>query len=407
MTVHRRSNDPILKLRQRLKQLRYTDDRVAARLQIWHISAINFPQYPVYHERLRAQPDSLSILILLFLLQAEVELKTAESVLKKSLLHQLLKRGLLVKGKSGIVASTVSIYPCRGCYFVTDHHFRPPSVRPRTVPGQPVMHFGNDTYILGYLIPKLPKGSRVLDLCTGSGVHAILAAAQAPGSRASGVDLNPRAIDFAELNATINAAGSRCDFRYGSLYEPLLPGVNGEEHERFDLIVANPPFTPSPRVGKARVLFQDGGPAGDEIVGSLLKSLVERLKPKGVGVVLSMIADQKGRGHEAKIRRWIGSRTPVDLLWLKIYSIDPEELVSVLAWQPFEDNFADYSKRYREWLGELNSMGVTNLTYGLLIVRRSDAFSFRTGVLPLTKALDLKHASQQVKEFIKLLDKRS
>jgi carbamoyltransferase len=376
-------------------QLRYTDDRVAARLRIWHISAITFPQYPVYYERLRAQPDSLSILILLFLLQAEVELKTAESVLNNNLLQQLLKRGLLVKGKTGKVASTVSIYPCRGFYFVTDHHFRPPSVRPRTAPRQPVMHFGNDTYILGYLVPKLPIGSRVLDLCTGSGVHAILAAAQAPSSRATGVDLNPRAIEFAKLNATINAVGSRCDFRYGSLYEPLLLGANGEEHERFDLIVANPPFTPSPRVGIARVLFQDAGPTGDEIVGSLLNGLVERLKPNGVGVVLSMFADQKRRRHEAKIRRWIGSRTPVDLLWLKIYSIDPEELVSVLAWQLFEDDFADYSKRYREWLGELNSMEVTNLTYGLLVVRPSDASSFRTGILPLAKALDLKNAAQQ------------
>jgi carbamoyltransferase len=374
-------------------------------LRIWHISEINFPQYPVYYERVRSQPDNLSTLILLFLLQGKVEHETAESVLSSELLEQLLNRGLLVKSKNGIVASTVSIYPCRGCYFVTDHHFRPPSVRPRTAPRQPVMHFGNDTYILGYVAPKPPPGSRVLDLCTGSGAHAILAAAHTPGSRVTGVDLNPRAIKFAKLNAAINGVSSRCDFRYGSLYEPLSVSADGDEPERFDLIVANPPFNPSPREGKARVLCQDGGPAGDEIVGSLLSGLVERLKPNGAGVVLSMFSDQKRRPHEAKIKQWIGSRTPVDILWLKIYTMDPEELVSALTWQFFEDDFAGYSNRYREWLANLKSVEVTNLTYGLLVVRRSDVSNFRMGVLPLTKALNQKNAAEERERMFESLDK--
>lgn len=381
---------PLSQLRQRLKQLSYTEERVAARLRIWHISAITLPQYPVYHERLRVAPDHLATVIALFLLQSEVKKQEVTSALSADLVRELLERGLLVEYKTGILVATISVYPCNGFYFVTDHHFRPPSVRPRREPKQPVMHFGNDTYILSYIAPRPAKNSHVLDLCTGSGVHGILAATR--GARVVGVDLNPRAIKFARLNAEINGVASRCVFRHGSLYEPVSSDRN--ESENFDLILANPPFTPSPRTGKARVLFQDAGPAGDEIVGPLLAGLVERMKPGGTAVILSMFADQKGRSFPARIKKWIGPRVPVELLLLKIYTIDPEELVSILTWRFFGDDFADYTRRYREWLRELKASEVTKLTYAVLVVRLSETFSFRCGDLPLATALNKNYATK-------------
>src|ERR1044072_6178081 len=58
------------KLRERLRSLQYTEDRVSRRLRIWHISAIAVPEYPVYQERLRQRGDALSTIISLFLLQS-------------------------------------------------------------------------------------------------------------------------------------------------------------------------------------------------------------------------------------------------------------------------------------------------------------------------------------------------
>ena len=76
---------------------------------------------------------------------------------------------------------------------------------------------------------------RALDIGTGSGVEALLATRHAAHIVAT--DVNPRALRLAELSAQLS--GVSLDLREGSLFEPV-------EEERFDLIVANPPFVISP-----------------------------------------------------------------------------------------------------------------------------------------------------------------
>ena len=142
------------------------------------------------------------------------------------------------------------------------------------------------------------------------------------------------------------------------------------------------------------MLFQDGGPGGDEITNSVLAGVVERLKPNGMAVVLSMFPDQKGRPYPTRIKKWIGAKTPVELQLFKIFTIDPEELAAVLTWKFFDDDFDNYTKRYRAWLQGLKANDVTNLTYGVLVVRSSDSFSFRCGDLPLANALNKNYSAQ-------------
>src|SRR5207248_1145451 len=116
--------------------------------------------------------------------------------------------------------------------FAADHRFRLAGPAPR----EPVMYLGGDSYALAYLAPAPPEGGRALDLCSGSGVHAILAALRG-AARAIGVDVSPRAIAFARWNAALNGVAERCEFRRGDLYAPLRAE---EEDARFDLILANP-----------------------------------------------------------------------------------------------------------------------------------------------------------------------
>lgn len=74
---------------------------------------------------------------------------------------------------------------------------------------------------------------RALDLGTGSGASAVLAAAR--GARVVAVDLNPEAVRCARINAMLNRLEGAIDVRYGDLFAP----VSGE---RFDLVTFNPPF---------------------------------------------------------------------------------------------------------------------------------------------------------------------
>ena len=97
------------------------------------------------------------------------------------------------------------------------------------------------------------------DLGTGCGVQALYASAHA--TRVVASDLNPRAGACATLTMELNDV-TNVAVRDGSLFDPV-------EGERFDLIVANPPFVISP---SRRYLFRDNELRVDELCRQLVRS---------------------------------------------------------------------------------------------------------------------------------------
>lgn len=79
----------------------------------------------------------------------------------------------------------------------------------------------------------VPAGSTVLDVGTGSGAAAVVAAERA--GRVVAVDLNPDAVRCARINAILNGVDDRVDVRHGDLFAPV-------QGERFDLVLFNPPY---------------------------------------------------------------------------------------------------------------------------------------------------------------------
>ena len=74
---------------------------------------------------------------------------------------------------------------------------------------------------------------RVLDLGTGSGIVAVMIARRCPHAELTAVDLSAGALAVAKANAARHGAAIR--FLQGDWFAPL-------KDERFDLIVANPPY---------------------------------------------------------------------------------------------------------------------------------------------------------------------
>ena len=82
------------------------------------------------------------------------------------------------------------------------------------------------------VLKEVRDTDRVLDVGTGSGVNAILAASRS--SQVMAIDINPFAIRCARKNAKLNGVDSRIIFKKSNVFK----NVNG----RFDLIIFNPPF---------------------------------------------------------------------------------------------------------------------------------------------------------------------
>src|SRR5262249_22633818 len=79
-----------------------------------------------------------------------------------------------------------------------------------------------------------PRVTRVLDLCTGSGCLAILAARIFPNAHVDAVDLSADALEVARRNVTDHKLGDRIALSHGDLFSPL-------GGDKYDLIIANPP----------------------------------------------------------------------------------------------------------------------------------------------------------------------
>jgi release factor glutamine methyltransferase len=112
----------------------------------------------------------------------------------------------------------------------------------------------------------------VLDMGTGSGVCAVLAAKYA--RRVVAVDINPAAVRCAGVNALLNGVDATVAVRHGDLFGP----VRGEQ---FDLILFNPPFLRgSPSDDRDRAW------RSSDVAERFAEGLVAHLKPTGSALVL-------------------------------------------------------------------------------------------------------------------------
>jgi ribosomal protein L3 glutamine methyltransferase len=116
-----------------------------------------------------------------------------------------------------------------------------------------------------------PAGvSRVLDLCTGSGCLAILAAHAFADATIDAVDLSADALEVARRNVADHGLERRIRLKQGDLFVPLTG-------ERYDLIISNPPYVDADGLAglpreceyEPKMAF-DGGADGIDLVRRIL-----------------------------------------------------------------------------------------------------------------------------------------
>ena len=142
-----------------------------------------------------------------------------------------------------------------------------------------------DTFLLVENL-KVEEKEVVLDMGTGCGILAVLAAKKA--EKVVATDINPYAIKCAEKNAKMNCVEDKIEFRLGDLFQPIRP------HETFSLILFNAPYLPSESyeerswIGRAWA----GGPSGREVIDRFITNAPEFLTVDGqILLVQSSLSD--------------------------------------------------------------------------------------------------------------------
>ncbi len=123
--------------------------------------------------------------------------------------------------------------------------------------------------------------TRVLDLCTGSGCLAILAAYLFPNAKIDAVDLSADALEVARRNVGDHTLADRITLHQGDLFAPLA-------EDKYDLIISNPPYVDGegmanlpPECRYEPAMAFDGGADGIAIVRRIIDASMNWLKPGG------------------------------------------------------------------------------------------------------------------------------
>lgn len=123
--------------------------------------------------------------------------------------------------------------------------------------------------------------SSVLDLCTGSGALAVIAAYAFPNADITAVDISPEALEVACRNIALHGLEDRITLLEGDLFEPV-----GDR--RFDLIITNPPYVDAeamaalpPEYRAEPALALAGGPDGLDVARRILAAAPRHLTADG------------------------------------------------------------------------------------------------------------------------------
>ena len=284
----------------------------------------------------------------LWLLREPLSRPDWDSLLGCDVVEQGLELGLINGTLRTHLEACFDVQPAVGDLFLTDPKFRHTWESDK----HGVYYLGSDSYALAYTVPR-QEIEDTLDLFSGSGIHAVLAASHS--RRVVGVDINPRAVSMGYANAALNQKTNICTFLQGNLFQP----VNGR---KFDLITANPPFVPTPDQDLA--LYRSGGESGELLTAEVLEKLHLYLKPGGMLAMVTNYPVFQDRGILEHHRSLLGEPERFGIALLHSYTF-PREMYIQMHLAPTGDPVKD-AKDQQRWLESYHRQKIKGMGFGVL-----------------------------------------
>lgn len=200
------------------------------------------------------------------------------------------------------------------------------------------------------------KVESALDLGTGSGIQALLAARHV--DRVAAVDCNKRALAAARLSQRLNGIDDGLTWIEGNWLEPI-------RGQRFDLVIANPPYVISPDNVLA---YRDSPAAHDELSRQIVRECAQALTEGGFATVMCNWIHPEG-AWEAPLRGWL-SGLDCDALLLHNASRDPLAYATVWNQGLAEADQIEFDETVNRWVAHYQRNGIQRIATGFVIMRR-------------------------------------
>jgi len=337
-------------LRECLRHVGFTEEAVGQVLEDRTDRNIDVP----CALRRTAEPLPLHVLIRTFILGLPMSEDAVRAAVAPVSL-EWLQEVRLIRRVGGAVRAVARLLPWHDLILLGD--FLPPygrALRPDFV----MSGTSSSSLSLTRLTVRRRVGT-ALDLGTGAGTHALLAASHA--DRVIATDTNLRALNFAWMNACLNGIGN-VSFKQGSFFEPVAD-------ERFDLIVSNPPFVISPR---SHLMFQNPGLGGDAVSELVVRQAPAHLNEGGCAVSLISWTHESAEDWEARPCRW-AEGNGCDFWLLHGTSEGPLEYAAHALRQTEAIRNARYAAQLAAWVDYYGQQNIGHLALGAAILRKRRA----------------------------------
>ena len=346
--------DTVRRARQAFDDAGYTMDAVTERLGRHGFAHLAGRELAPLLWATRAG-DKLDTLLRMFLIGASVPLVEAQTALAPLPVDRWAAGGAVsIDGDEA--RALIVIRPLGGPQsWLVAHDFARPEAAAMIRPDH-VLGISASTMALVGATIRRPIAA-AFDLGTGCGVQALHASTHSLRVVAS--DLNPRALALATLTMELNRIDN-VDVRAGDRFEPVAG-------ERFDLIVANPPFVISP---SNRYLFRDSELPLDELCWSIVRSAPAQLADGGHCQLLGSWAHLAGEDWRDRLGRWFED-TGCDALVLERERLDPS--AHAASWLRQTEPPERWQTEYDEWLTYAERHRIESIGFGLITMRRRSA----------------------------------
>jgi len=342
----------------KLAGLGYSETSIGNCLGLRDLAGLQWRLVSLYRSERLAGREPLALAIDLFLLQGALQPDELDRLFVPSEAQVLVRAGLLEIDRNGVARARASLFAFGDNLIFSDHawpHLPHPGYV--TVPSDQVMWIGLDSRHLAYCTSRRPFRN-ALDLCTGSGIHALLASAHT--ERVLAVDINPRAASCTRFNAAVFGAAN-----LEVVVADLFEGARGE---RFDLITANPPFVPSPL---NTLGFRDGGRSGEDILKRIVAGLPQHLAPGGMAQIITELGERDDEPLVLRLREWLGGAA----MDIHILRVGEHEAMKYATRHAKGDDFEAFLASVHEWGSNLLAHGYRRVVSVVVSFQWSDAAS--------------------------------